>query len=75
MLCTAAVKPTMETLEGCDDIINHASEVGCHRRMDRAVEVVPDYLDDSFDGAGCLLDLDPSPVLGRVDFLKVKQVD
>ena len=42
--------------------------------MDRAVGVVPDFLDDLFDGAGCLLDLDPSPVLGRVDFLKVKQV-
>ena len=23
--------------------------------MDRAVGVVPDFLDDSFDGAGCLL--------------------
>ena len=77
LLCTAAVEPTMETSEDCNDIINHASEVGCHRRMDRAVGVVPDFLDDSFDGAGCLLDLDPLPVLGRdcrVDFLKVKQV-
>ena len=67
----------METAEDCNDIINHArlaSEVGCHLRMDRAVGVVPDFLDYSFDGAGCLLDLDPSPVLGRVDFLKVKQV-
>ena len=42
--------------------------------MDRAVGVVPDFLDNSFDGAGCLLDLDPSPVMGRVDFLKVKEV-
>ena len=64
----------METPEDCNDIINDASEVGCHRRMDRAVGVVPDFFDNSFDGAGFLLDLDPSPVLGRVDFLKVKQV-
>ena len=42
--------------------------------MDRAVRVVPDFLDDSFNGAGCLLDLDPSPMLGRVDVLEVKQV-
>ena len=64
----------MKTPEGYNNIINHVSEVGGHLRMDRAVGVVPDFLDDSFDGAGCLLDLDPSPVLGRVDFLKVKQV-
>ena len=38
------------------------------------VRVVPDFLGNSFDGAGCLLDLDPSPVMGRVDFLKVDQV-
>ena len=74
LLYTAAVEPTMETSEDCNDIINHASEVGCHQWMDRAVGVVPDFLDDSFDGAGYLLDLDPSLVLGRVDFLKVKQV-
>ena len=74
LLCTAAVEPTRETPEDCNDIINHASEVGCHLRMDCAVGVVPDFLDDSFDGAGCLMDIDPSPVqavLGRVDFLKV----
>ena len=64
----------METPEDYNDIINHVSEVGGHLRMDRAVGVVPDFLDDSFYGAGYLLDLDPSPVLGRVDFLKVKQV-
>ena len=63
----------MEAPEDCNDIINHVSEVGGHLRKDRTVGVVPDFLDDSFDGAGCLLDLDPSPVLGRVDFLKVKQ--
>ena len=64
----------METPEDCNNIINHVSEVAGHLRMDRAVRVVRDFLDNSFDGAGCLLDLDPSPVLGRVDFLKVKQV-
>ena len=64
----------METPEDCNNIINHVSEVGSHLRMDCAVGVVPDFLDDSFDGAGCLFDLDPSPVLGRVDFMKVKQV-
>ena len=74
LCCTAAVEPTMETSEDCNNIINHVSEVGGHLRMDRVVGVVPDFLDDSFDGAGCLLDLDPSPVLGRIDFLKVKQV-
>ena len=74
LLYTAAVEPTMETPEHCNDITNHASEEGGHLRMDCAVRVVPDFLDHSFDGAGCLLDSDPSPVLGRVDFLKVKQV-
>ena len=64
----------METPEHCNDIINHAIEVGGHLRMDRAVGAVPDFLDDSFDGASCLLDSNPSPVLGRLDFLKVKQV-
>ena len=29
--------------------------------MDRAVGVVPEFLDDSFDGAGCLLDSDLPP--------------
>ena len=57
----------METSEDCNDIINHVSEVSGHLRMDRLVGVVPDFLDESFDGAGCLLDSDPSPVLGRVD--------
>ena len=64
----------METPEHCNDVTNHASEVGGHLMMDRAVGVVPDFLDDSFDGTCCLLDLDPLPVLGRVDFLMVKQV-
>ena len=64
----------METPEDCNNIISHVSEVGGHLRMDCAVGVVPDFLDDSFDGAGCLLDLDPSPVMGSVDFLKIKQV-
>ena len=65
----------MEASEGCNNIINHVSEVGGHLRMDRAVVgVEPGFLDDSFDGASYLLNLDPSPVLGRVDFLKVKQV-
>ena len=64
----------METPEDCNNIISHVSEVGGHLRMDHAVLVVPDFLDNSFDGAGCLLDLDLSPVMGRVDFLKVKQV-
>ena len=59
LLCTAAVEPTMETPEDCNNIINHFSEVGGHLRMDRAVGVVPDFLDNSFDGAG---------PLGRVDF-------
>ena len=63
----------MDKPEDCNNIINHVSEVS-DLRMDRAVGVVPDFLDDSFDGAGCLLDSDPSTVLGRVDFLKVKQV-
>ena len=48
----------METPKYCNNIINHVSEVGGHLRMDRAVRVVPDFLDDSFYGAGCLLDLD-----------------
>ena len=43
----------METSEDCNNIINHVSEVGGHLRMDRAVGVVPDFLDNSFDGAGC----------------------
>ena len=63
----------MEAPEDCNDIINHVSEEGGHLRMDRTVGIVSDFLDNSFDGAGCLLDLDPSPVLGRVYFLKVKQ--
>ena len=58
----------------CSDVINHGSEVGGHLWMDRVIGVVPDFLVDSFDGAGFLLDSNPSPVLGRVDFLKVKQV-
>ena len=74
LLCTAEVEPTIETPEDCNNVINHVSKVGGHLRMDHAVGVVPDFLDDAFDGAGCLLDLDSSPVLGRVDFLKVKQV-
>ena len=64
----------MEAPEDCNDIINHVSEAGGHLRMDRTVGLVPDFLDDSFDSAGRLLDLDLSPVLGRVDFLKVKKV-
>ena len=42
----------MDTPEDCNNIINHVSKVGGHLRMGRAVEVVPDFLDNSFDGAG-----------------------
>ena len=52
LLCTAAVEPTTETPEDCNNIINHVSEVGGHLRMDRAVGIVPDFLDVLFDGAG-----------------------
>ena len=46
-LCrTAAVEPTMETPEHCTDIINHPSELGGHLKMDHAVVVVPDFLDN-----------------------------
>ena len=47
LLCTAAVEPTKETPEHCNDIINHASVVGGHLRMDHAVRAVPDFLDNS----------------------------
>ena len=54
----------MDTPEHCNYIINHAGEAGVHLGMDRAVGALPGFLVDSFDGAGCLLDSDPLPVLG-----------